>query len=114
MNLNATKEVERFEIYRPPVMAITVNTSNIQFLKEKLISISFKNIGGTNATVNGAILNAGDPMLTFSGEKGVYDCTNYAIRFDPVGTNPYVEVYLTFEKRSFIEEIEVPFVKKAK
>jgi hypothetical protein len=61
-------------------------------ISEKLISISFKNIGTADAFINGFPLKVGDPMVTFGNEVPHEDITTYSISFDGAGAKRVIAI----------------------
>ncbi len=51
-----------------------------QVVKSKY-TVMFKNIGSSNATVNGFPLDAGDPSITLPTDRDEEDTTSYKIKF---------------------------------
>jgi len=64
-------------------------------IEEKLISISFKNIGVEDAFIGPFPLLAGDPMITFGNEVPNEDITSYNLTFGKIGGAKRVVVIKT-------------------
>lgn len=48
---------------------------------DNVVSVAFKNVGVDNATINGAKLNAGDPMYSIGVAETAQLLGNFAIQF---------------------------------
>jgi hypothetical protein len=67
-----------------------IQTKNVTFDAEPILKgqvieakygVTFKNIGTTDATINGFPLLAGDPPITFPVDRNEVDRTKYTIKF---------------------------------
>jgi hypothetical protein len=48
---------------------------------DNVVSVAFKNVGADNATINGAKLNAGDPMYSIGVAETAQLLGNFAVNF---------------------------------
>ena len=80
---------------------------------DRVKGVSFKNVGDTDATINGAELNVGDGMLTYSGDPKTCDTSTYRIVFSsPLGANPKIEMHRTQAGKTNFIELELALVKR--
>jgi hypothetical protein len=70
-----------------------------------VVSIAFKNVGTDNATINGAKLNAGDPMYSISVAETAQIEGNFAVNFANINTR-IVEVVIA--ARIGFREVRTP------
>lgn len=94
---------------------VVSDTFKVEYpVEKKLIAVSFQNTGANDAVLNGNIsIPADGSMKTFSSEIGVYDTSRYELTFVGTGAKK-VEVYQTFEIKSFVEQIVIPFAERVK
>lgn len=78
----------------------------------EVTSISFKNIGTVDATVNGIPLNVGDPMRSYNNELPHLDTTQYIVLFSPIAGSKQVAV--EYKKITGSTFVEVKNVSKCK
>ncbi len=90
--------------YTNTVSKLSTAGESFDGLVLEFCSISFKNIGTVDATVNGMPLLAGDPMRTFENELPHGDNTSYSLQFNTgVGTRQVIVDYKKVVNAVFIE-----------
>lgn len=80
----------------------------------KVIALSFKNVGDVNAFVNSMELNVNSPMKSYTAEKFVIDRSNWMVSFEvpTAGTNPKIEVEVVMQNKIEIIEVTIPTVSR--
>ena len=61
---------------------------------DNVVSVAFKNVGSDNATINGAKLNAGDPMYSIGVAETAQLLGNFAVNFANVNPARNCEVVI--------------------
>ena len=106
-------EIKRRQLIMAADKVFTYNEAN------KMISISFKNVGDVDATINQMELKAPTAtttsvMRSYTGEKFIVDTSDWQLVFDKAsaGTNPKVEVEVVMQHSVKVLTVNIPNVER--